>query len=370
MRGLEVPFRVPPQRPPGRGEARQASRTPAPACHDLAVTAEPRRLATGAHRVARAARTPTASTRALAARLKRLPRAAARPAALAHENAQLRALSRQWVPSGHFYSPYPDLADYGRRVGGLLDPGRELVGIDLHEADQLALADTLASELADGGLDLVEHEVRGGDRRYWLDNPAYAYGDGVVLHAMLRHLRPQRIVEVGSGYSSALILDTVDRYMPTTEVTFVEPFPALVESLLRADDERRVTIHRSPVQDVDTDVFEALGAGDVLFIDSTHVAKAGSDVNHLFFEVLPRLRTGVWVHLHDIFFPFEYPEAWVREGRAWHESYVLRAFLTHNSVFAIRWFQTFLWARHRGAFDGLPWVDKNPGGNVWLERVG
>src|SRR5690606_38963391 len=116
-----------------------------------------------------------------------------------------------------------------------------------------------------------------GDRRYWLDNPAYAHGDGVVLHAMLRHLRPARIVEVGSGYSSALILDTVDRWLPDTELTFVEPHPELVEGLLRPGDERRVTIHRVPVQDVDPAVFAVLGAGDVLFIDSTHVAKAGSD---------------------------------------------------------------------------------------------
>ncbi len=315
-----------------------------------------------------------ASTRTLAGRLARLPVSSRQALALERENAHLRSVSGMWVPPGHFYSPFPDLADYGRRVGGLLDPGRELVGIDLQVAEQLALAGALADLLGpdalDGGIDLAEHEERGGKRRYWLDNPAYGYGDGVVLHGMLRHLRPKRIVEVGSGYSSALILDTVDGWLPDTSVTFVEPFPALVESLLRADDEHRVSIHRQQVQDVDLAVFEALEAGDVLFIDSTHVAKAGSDVNHLFFEVLPRLRTGVWIHMHDIFFPFEYPEAWVREGRAWHESYVLRAFLSYNTAFAIRWFQTFLWARHRDAFDGLPWVEKNPGGNIWLERVG
>jgi hypothetical protein len=91
----------------------------------------------------------------------------------------------------------------------------------------------------------------------------------VVLHAMLRHLRPGRIVDVGSGYSSALVIDTVDRWLPDAEVTFVEPHPQLVEGLLRPDDEARVTIHRQPVHDVDTAVFEALGPGDVLFVDST-----------------------------------------------------------------------------------------------------
>jgi predicted O-methyltransferase YrrM len=333
------------------------------------VPADTSRFSDRTRRFARVARTPSASAREVATRLARLPAAERRTRELENENAHLRALYEAWVPSGHFYSPFPDLADYDRRVARLRDPGRELVGVDLREDEQVALAAVLAAELEAGGLDLVEHEVRGGERRYWLDNPAYAHGDGVVLHAMLRHLRPRRLVEVGSGYSSALILDTVDAWLPDTEVTFVEPHPELVEGLLRADDERRVTIHRTPVQDVDPDVFAALGPGDVLFIDSTHVAKAGSDVCHLFFEVLPRLPVGVWVHLHDIFFPFEYPEAWVREGRAWHEAYLLRAFLSFNPSFAVRWFQDMLWARHRAVLEGLPWVARNPGANIWLERV-
>jgi predicted O-methyltransferase YrrM len=330
-------------------------------------------LSTTARRVVRALRSPTASGRTVAGRLARMPSAERRVRELANENLHLRELYEAWVPTGHFYSPFPDLDDYGRRVAGLRDPHRELPGIDLHEDEQLALLEVLAALLdpasGGGGGDLHEHEDRRGDRRYWLDNPAYAHGDGTVLHAMLRHARPRRIVEVGSGYSSALILDTVEQHLPATTVTFVEPYPALVEGLLRADDERRVTIHRVPVQDVDPAVFAALEPGDLLFIDSTHVVKAGSDVNHLFFEVLPRLAVGVWVHLHDIFFPFEYPEAWVREGRAWHEAYLLRAFLYRNEAFAIRWFQDMLWARHREALARLPWVARNPGANLWLQRV-
>jgi predicted O-methyltransferase YrrM len=334
------------------------------------VPASSRRLAAGARRVTRAARTPTASVRALAARLAQLPSADRRARALENENAHLRAVYETWVPPGHFYSPYPDLAEYDRRAAGLRDPSRELVGIDLHEADQLALVGVVA-DLLDDDLDLAEHDAdRGDGRRYWLDNPAYSYGDGVVLHGLLRHLRPKRIAEVGSGYSSALILDTVDGWLPGTEVTFVEPYPELVEGLLHPGDADRVTIHRSAVQDVAAEVFEALGPGDVLFVDSTHVAKAGSDVNHLVFEVLPRLPPGVWVHLHDIFFPFEYPDAWVREGRAWDEAYLLRAFLSYNDAFAVRWFQDFLWTRHRDAVGRLPWVAQNPGANLWLERVG
>jgi len=316
------------------------------------VSSSASRILTQASRLARAARTPRESARVLAARL----------------SGEAAAHAAPWVPPGHFYSPYPDLAEYERRAAALHDPDREIVGVDLRAEEQLALLDRLAAELA-VELELPEQRDPTGGWRYWLDNPSYAYGDGVVLHAMLRYVRPRRIVEVGSGFSSALILDTVDRYLPEAEVTFVEPYPELLESLLRPGDDERVAIHRVPVQDVDLDVFTSLERGDVLFIDSTHVSKAGSDVNHLFFEVIPRLAQGVWIHLHDIFHPFEYPDAWIREGRAWHEIYLLRAFLTCNTAFVVRWFQDFLWTCHREAFTKLPWVERNAGGNVWLQRV-
>ena len=100
------------------------------------------------------------------------------------------------------------------------------------------------------------------------------------------------------------------------------------------------------VQDVDLAVFEALGPGDILFIDSSHVAKVGSDVNHLVFEILPRLSPGVYVHFHDMFYPFEYPEDWILgEGRYWNEDYLLRAFLQFNGSYAIAVWDHFLWLR-------------------------
>ncbi len=284
------------------------------------------------------------------------------------ENQHLRAVYETWVPPGHFYSPFPDLADYGRRGPDLRDPHRPVLGIDLRESDQLELVETIGGLVAD--IAFPEQPDPNGATRYWFDNPSYAYGDGTVLHGMLRRLRPRRVIEVGSGYSSALILDTADGWLGSTELTFIEPHPELLRGLLRPGDETRVTIHEVAVQDVSLDVFDQLGNGDVLFVDSTHVVKAGSDVNHLVFEVLPRLQSGVWVHLHDIFFPFEYPEDWVRQGRAWHEAYLVRAFLAFNPTFEIRWFEDFLWSRHRERLERIPWVAKNPGANLWLEKVG
>jgi len=182
------------------------------------------------------------------------------------------------------------------------------------------------------------------------------------------------VIEVGSGYSSAMLLDTADGWLDPggsrVQIRFIEPYPQLLHDLLRPGDEERTVIDARPVQDVPLDVFDTLDAGDLLFIDSTHVAKAGSDVNHLFFEVLPRLASGVWIHLHDIFMPFEYPRGWVLEGRAWQEAYLLRAFLMYNDAYRVRWFQSFMWSRHPDLVaDAIPGVANNLGGNIWLQKV-
>ncbi|MFD4254289.1 class I SAM-dependent methyltransferase [Amycolatopsis thermoflava] len=291
----------------------------------------------------------------------------ARCAAAEAERDQLAATYRTWVPPGHFYSPQPDPAQVLARAGALFDTAADPVGLDLREDDQLALLPVLTELLKDHPFP----EDRSPEYRYFFGNPEYSWSDALVLHGMLRHLRPRRLIEIGSGYSSAMTLDTVEHWLDgAVELTFVEPHPELLRSLLRPGDEQRVTVREQPVQDVPLEAFLALEAGDVLFIDSTHVVKAGSDVNHLFFEVLPRLADGVWVHVHDVFFPFEYPLEWVTEGRAWQEVYLLRAFLTYNPRFEVRWFQQYLWARHRELLTAaVPDMARNPGGNIWLRKA-
>jgi hypothetical protein len=112
-----------------------------------------------------------------------------------------------------------------------------------------------------------------------------------------------------------------------------------------------------------------LEANDILFIDSSHVSKAGSDVNHLFFTVLPRLKPGVLVHVHDVFYPFEYPLGWLRQGRAWNELYLLRAFLQYNTAFEMLFFNSFLWKHHKEQLAAkLPRMATNPGGSIWLRK--
>lgn len=104
-------------------------------------------------------------------------------------------------------------------------------------------------------------------------------------------------------------------------------------------------------------------------LEGNHVSKTGSDVNHLLFSVLPRLRPGVLIYFHDIFFPFEYPEAWVYEGRAWNECYLLRAFLQYNAQFRIELFTSYLANFHLDEFRRFGLTPKQTGASLWLRRL-
>ncbi|HLH69016.1 MAG TPA: class I SAM-dependent methyltransferase [Candidatus Dormibacteraeota bacterium] len=273
----------------------------------------------------------------------------------------------QFVPPGHYYSPVPSLEEVERdRARIFSPPPRELPGIDLNEERQLEL---LRSFL-DFYRELPFPVHRRPELRYWFENPAYSYSDAIFLYCMLRHARPRRIVEVGCGYSSCAILDTNERFLSSrASCTFIDPYPDLLLGLLRESDLARVRLLRSRLQDVPLTEFLDLEGGDVLVVDSTHVVKVGSDVQHLFNEILPRLRRGVYVHFHDVFYPFEYPEEWVREGRAWTEAYLLRAFLAFNREFEIVAFNTYLERFHRPWFERhMPLCLRNEGGSVWVRR--
>lgn len=274
-----------------------------------------------------------------------------------------------WAPQGHFYSPIPDpaevRADHDRIFGR--DP-TDLPGIDLHLDDQWALLDRLAPLADDVDLAPTASVARAQGERYWTDNPGYPADDALALTMLLRDLRPSRLVELGSGFSSACTLDVRERHLDgRLDITFVDPYPAQLEELRRDDDRSSSTLIAARTQDVDLDLFRGLAAGDVLFVDSTHVSRAGSDVNHIVFEILPVLAPGVLVHVHDVFPGFEYPVPWVMEGRAWTEQYVLRAFLQHNDRFRVHWWPSLL---RRVATEEqrerYPVLARLQGGAIWL----
>ena len=147
---------------------------------------------------------------------------------------------------------------------------------------------------------------------------------------MIRTIQPKRVVEIGSGYSSAALLDINEReFGGRIEYVIVDPEPTLLLELVSTEhhDDNEFLLVAEEVQDVGGEQFAILEAGDVLFVDSTHVSKIDRDVNHLLFRILPLLQAGVYIHFHDIYYPFEYPPEWIFQGRAWNEAYLLRAFL-------------------------------------------
>lgn len=273
-----------------------------------------------------------------------------------------------FAPPGHFYSPIPSLADVRARAEELFDASvLEVPDVDLDRAGQLEVLEVLHRHYVEE----PRRWPRTAGPRYRPGNSEFGTGDAFVLRTFLRELRPRRVVEVGAGHSTCVMLDAADELDEPFELTSIEPYPDRLLGAIGDGDLDRFTLLRRPVQDVDAAVFEALGDGDVLFIDSSHVAKIGSDVNRLVFEVLPRLASGVYVHIHDLLFPFEYPEAWVLEGRAWNEAYVVRAFLQNNDAYRVRFWADYLirdgelavWMERE-----MPAFKRDTGSSLWLQK--
>lgn len=276
-------------------------------------------------------------------------------------------MSDLWRPPGHYYSPIVDRDDVARRAAEVFDRSMaELPGI----APGFDHAERLMTAFVERGwTSQIPWATPRDEHRYRFDNDQFRYADAIFLHLMLRAIAPPRIVEIGSGWSTCAMLDTADATGADFTITAIDPDPSRLHDNLRDGDGARVTIHAARIQDLGVDVVAPLCSGDVLFIDSSHVVKTGSDVNHILFELLPRLAPGVWVHVHDVMWPFEYPESWVAEGRSWNEAYAWRAFLMFNDTFAIHLWPSQLMALYEHWFhEHLPLALKDPGGSLWLRR--
>jgi hypothetical protein len=187
---------------------------------------------------------------------------------------------------------------------------------------------------------------------------------------MIRHHNPAQLVEVGCGYSTCVTLDVCDGLKLDTKLTMIDPYPEWMQRVVKPSDFSRFTFREECIQDTPMDLFTGLAANDILFIDTSHVSKTGSDVNHIFFEILPRLQPGVIVHFHDIWYPFEYPMDWLHKGMFWNEAFLLRSFLMFNTSFEILMFNDY--ASHRFADTirtELPrFTEDHPGTSLWIRR--
>lgn len=267
-------------------------------------------------------------------------------------------------PPGHFYSTLLDVKMVGDAVP---HDGPEMwENVDLrHEAQK-----RLYTELLSAYPPLPFPKEKTAPFRYYINNPFFSEADAYTLSAILRRERPKRVVEVGSGFSSAVMLDVLDQEKSSAELTFIEPYPDRLHGLLSGRDKTSTRILVKGVQEVPLEVFSELKSGDVLFIDSSHVAKVGSDVTFLILRILPRLAPGVWVHVHDIFYPVSYPASWLKEGRAWNESLFLRAYLVAKPRLEIAAFNSYAGAKFPEVFrTRFPAFLANSGGSIWMRTV-
>jgi predicted O-methyltransferase YrrM len=265
----------------------------------------------------------------------------------------------------HFYQPIPDTRTLDPELWNRV---ADLPGLNLNENSQLQLLDTFVSN--------YKHEYEALPRektvepyQYFVNNGAFESVDGEILYCMIRHFRPRRIFEIGSGNSTYLSAQAALKNEAPCDLTAFEPYP---NDVLQQGFPGLTALHRVQAQGIPLEKFAELDRNDILFIDSSHVLKIGSDVQYLYLEVIPRLRPGVVIHIHDIFLPAEYPRQWVMQQQTfWNEQYLLQAFLAFNDSFEVHWAGSYMHLKHpeslEAAFSSYDRRTRWPG-SFWLSR--
>lgn len=286
------------------------------------------------------------------------------------ENESLKNKETNWGwPSGHYYSPihkledldcYDEVTKRSREKFTKTIPG-------FSEDKMVRRFKGLKKYFKD--FDYPEEED--GKSRYYIKNSSYPITDALMLFSMIRDLKPKRIIEIGSGFTSALMMDVNERFFNNKiDIIFIEPYPDLLKSRINKEDKKKYKIIPKGVQEVPVKEFMNLGKGDILFIDSTHVSKFNSDVNYELFDILPVLKQGVIIHFHDTFDGFEYPKIWLQDGWAWNENYLLRAYLMGNENYEVLLMNDYLTRRHSALLLGsFPRVENICGGSTWIKKL-
>jgi len=243
----------------------------------------------------------------------------------------------------HYYEPIPDTRGLPLSLWNRVS---DLPSIDMRDAHQERLLSEIVARFKDEYTAIPEGAPT-QEFHYYLGNTAFEAVDAEMLFGLIRLLKPRRVYEIGSGFSTLLAADALRRNRGdgySCRFIAVEPYPS---ARLQAELPCNVELWRVPVQDVAVGEFQLLGEDDILFIDSSHVCKIGSDVQFLFLEVLPRIRPGVVVHIHDIFVPVEYPKQWVLDRHLfWNEQYLLQMFLSFNATFEVLWAAQWMNIKH------------------------
>ena len=268
--------------------------------------------------------------------------------------------------AGHYYSPIPHREDIKQLKNKNDSPKPQLPDINLNREKQKKILNDYIQFYKD----LPFPENKKENFRYFYNNDYFGYSDAIFLFSFLLKNKPKKIIEIGSGFSSAVILDTIENFFPKRpDVIFIEPNSGRLNNLIFEKDRNNFKLINKKLQETSIDMFSQLKTGDLLFIDSSHVIKYGSDLQTLFFNILPFLPEGVFVHFHDIFYPFEYPYEWLKKGIYWNEIYFLRAFLSYNYNWEIYFFNTYVSNEFEDIISkNMPQCLQNKGGSLYIQK--
>lgn len=277
---------------------------------------------------------------------------------------EIQTLGFQFRPAD-FYCPLDEL-DFLEANPDLWKGEEPCAGIDWNIEQQVATARIVGRHVRDLA-DVPEHPRPNDGLHFHWQNDFWNGADALVQYGLVREWKPRRYVEIGCGWSSLLLARAIQANAARTEVVQIEPYPnqRIFERLPVEWTHHRTILQRAPLE-----LFDRLEAGDVCFYDGSHCARTASDVNWFFFRVLPRLASGVYVHLHDIFLPESYPAQWIFErGQTWNEQYLLQAFLMNNDAWEIVIANRYLWLREGNLLDELyQGVQPSWGCSFWLRK--
>ncbi len=271
----------------------------------------------------------------------------------------------------HYEEPLPIVSQLDDK---LWQKNSELTGITMNDAQQISLIDHFASKFKEE-YESFPRTKTAIPYQFYLNNITFSTVDAELLYCVIRQFKPKKIVEIGSGASTYLAVQAINKNETETgrktELISVEPFP---NEVLKKGFPGLSRLIVQKVQDVPLEEFESLGENDILFIDSSHSLKIGSDVQYEFLEILPHLKKGVIVHIHDIFLPSDYPKQWVmNDFRFLNEQYLLQAFLIFNDHFEVLLGGSYLHAKFpselESAFSSYKRDIDSPPGSFWMRKI-
>jgi predicted O-methyltransferase YrrM len=288
----------------------------------------------------------------------------------------MQNMIHEFVPPGHIYSVIPSIDNnYNKNEPSFMD-------LDFNEKSHKEILNEINHYLGmfDNTFGFEKNEdlqknimERKNNLQYTLMNGSFEWMDARLLYYFLQKNKTKRIIEVGSGISTLLMYNTKQMFHLDIEIICIEPYPQ--DYVKKLNETGKITLIEEKLENVDLNLFTTLNSNDILFIDSSHVLKVGSDVMYYFTKIFPILKKNVYIHIHDIFFPYDYPLAWLKQGRFWNEQYFLYVFLQYNTKFKIKFCNSYAVFKY---VDQLRKIQENTcevknnmgvvfgGGSIWL----